>query len=101
MATGTAGARIEPYTTSKHGLVGLTKAAALEGRALGVVVSCLHPGNVATERRQASDAPADQEPMMSTDELAMMAVTMAALPPHVNLLEAIVLPVTQPYLGRG
>ncbi len=90
-----------PYTTSKHGLVGLTKAAALEGRAFGVVVSCLHPGNVATERRQVSDAPADQEPMMSTDELAMMAVTMAALPLHVNLLEAIVLPVTQPYLGRG
>mgnify|MGYP001392253679 FL=1 len=40
-----------PYTTTKHGLVGLTKAAALEGRELGVVVSCLHPGNVLTERR--------------------------------------------------
>lgn len=90
-----------PYSTSKHGLVGLTKTAALEGRPFGVAVSCLHPGNVATERRQASAQPADQEPMMTMDELAQVALTMAALPPHVNLLEAIVLPVEQLYLGRG
>src|SRR5262245_5128677 len=90
-----------PYTTTKHGLTGLTKAAALEGREFGVVVCCLHPGNVATERRRASKAKQDQEPMMTPDELAAAAVTMAAMPPHVNMLEAIVLPVTQQYLGRG
>lgn len=90
-----------PYTTSKHGLVGLTKATALEGRDYGVVVSCLHPGNVATERRAAGDDPADDEPMMTPDELAAAVVTMAALPAHVNMLEAVVLPVTQQYLGRG
>jgi NAD(P)-dependent dehydrogenase (short-subunit alcohol dehydrogenase family) len=90
-----------PYSTTKHALVGLTKATALEGRAFGVVASCLHPGNVATERRQGSDAEADQEPMMTPDELALAAVTMAALPLHVNMLEAIVLPSTQLYLGRG
>jgi NAD(P)-dependent dehydrogenase (short-subunit alcohol dehydrogenase family) len=90
-----------PYTTTKHGLTGLTKAAALEGRDFGVVVSCLHPGNVATERRQASKLKQDEEPMMTPDELAAAAVTMAAMPPHVNMLEAIVLPVTQAYLGRG
>jgi NAD(P)-dependent dehydrogenase (short-subunit alcohol dehydrogenase family) len=90
-----------PYTTTKHGLVGLTKAAALEGRAYGVVVSCLHPGNVVTERRQASSAAADQEPMMTPDEVAMAVLTMATMPPHVNMLEAIVLPVEQAYLGRG
>ncbi|HMO58484.1 MAG TPA: SDR family oxidoreductase [Roseiflexaceae bacterium] len=90
-----------PYTTTKHGLVGLTKAAALEGREHGIVVSCLHPGNVATERRQASDAAQDQEPMMTPDELATTVVTMARLPLHINMLEAIVLPTTQAYLGRG
>ena len=90
-----------PYTTTKHALSGMTKAAALEGREFGVAVSCLHPGNVSTERRQASSAPADQEPMMTPEELATAAVTMAALPLHVNLLEAIILPVTQKYLGRG
>ena len=90
-----------PYTASKHGLVGLTKAIALEGRAHGVVVGCLHPGNVAAEWRQHNDAPIHQEPMMTPEELAAVAVTMAALPLHVNLLEAIVLPTEQLYLGRG
>jgi NAD(P)-dependent dehydrogenase (short-subunit alcohol dehydrogenase family) len=89
-----------PYVASKFGLEGLTRATALDGRAHGIA-SCLHPGNVASERRQASDSPADQEPMMTPDELAAVAVTMAALPPHVNLLDAIVLPVEQLYLGRG
>lgn len=90
-----------PYSTTKHGLVGLTKATALEGREYGVVVSCLHPGNVATERRQIGEELPNEEPMMTPDELASVAVTMAALPAHVNLLEAIVLPTTQLYLGRG
>ena len=90
-----------PYSASKHGLVGLTKSTALEGRDFGVVASCLHPGNVATERRDASDASQDQEPMMTPDDIAMAALTMAALPPNVNMFESIVLPVTQAYLGRG
>ena len=34
-------------------------------------------------------------------ELAQAAVCMATLPPHVNMLEAIVLPVGQLYVGRG
>ena len=90
-----------PYTTSKHGLVGLTKATALEGREFGVVASCLHPGNVETESRASSTTPTNQEPMMSVDDIAQAALTMVALPPHVNMLESIVLPVQQPYLARG
>lgn len=90
-----------PYTTAKHGLVGLTKSIALEGRAFGVAASCLHPGNVATELRQASKELMDEEPMMTIEDVAMTAVTMAALPSNVNLLEAIVLPIDQAYIGRG
>ena len=90
-----------PYTTTKHGIVGLTKAAALEGRDYNVVVSALHPGNVLTERRSAGGRDADQEPMMTVDELAQVALTMCALPLHVNVLEAIALPTTQKYVGRG
>jgi len=90
-----------PYTTTKHGLVGLTRAAALEGREYGISVSCIHPGNVLTERRAASSALSDQEPMMTCDELAETVRTMATLPAHVNMLEAIVLPVEQLYVGRG
>jgi NAD(P)-dependent dehydrogenase (short-subunit alcohol dehydrogenase family) len=90
-----------PYSTTKHGLWGLTQVTALEGRAYGIVCSCLHPGNVMTERRAASSAIQDQEPMMTVDEIAEAAVLMATLPPHVNMLEAIVLPVEQLYVGRG
>ena len=89
-----------PYVTAKHGLVGLTKATALEGRDYGVVASCLHPGLTATGRvPPASDI--GEEQMMAPEDIASAAVTMAALPPNVNMLEAIVLPVVQPYLGRG
>lgn len=90
-----------PYATTKHALVGLTKSIALEGRDFGVSCSILHPGNVGTERRSSSDEEMDQEPMMTSDDIAMAALTMAALPPYVNMLESVVLPLTQKYLGRG
>jgi hypothetical protein len=38
---------------------------------------------------------------MEVAEIAEVAVLMASLPAHVNMLEAIVLPVKQAYLGRG
>ena len=90
-----------PYSTSKHGLWGLTQCTALEGRAYGIAASCLHPGNTLNDRRAQGLTEADQEPMMTTDELAETALLMASLPPHVNMLEAIVLPVEQLYIGRG
>ncbi len=90
-----------PYTSAKHGVWGLTQATALEGRAHGIVVSALHPGNTMVERRMNSDKASDDEPMMTAAELAEVAVQMAAMPPHINFLEAIVLPTTQDYIGRG
>ncbi len=94
-----------PYTSAKHGIWGLTQATALEGREHGIVVSCLHPGNVLVERRQQENLGGMKEdgaePMMSVEELAEVAVHMATLPLHVNFLEAIVLPTTQSYIGRG
>ena len=90
-----------PYSTSKFGLVGLTKSTALEGREFGISASCLHPGNVAVEWRVASSDATDQEPMMKPDDIAAAALAMAALPPNVNMLESVVLPVEQLYLGRG
>lgn len=84
-----------PYSTSKHGLWGLTQVAALEGRPYGISCGCLHPGNTMVERRT------DSEPMMSVADLVSTLLAMAALPPHVNMLEAIVLPIEQLYIGRG
>jgi NAD(P)-dependent dehydrogenase (short-subunit alcohol dehydrogenase family) len=90
-----------PYAAAKFGVWGLTQATALDGRPFGIVASCLHPGNVLVERRQDSGEASDNEPMMSVETIAEAALAMLTLPPHVNMLEAIVLPVGQLYLGRG
>jgi NAD(P)-dependent dehydrogenase (short-subunit alcohol dehydrogenase family) len=84
------------YACSKRGLAALTRSTALEGRSYGVVASCLHPGNVATEMD-----PNPGEPFMAVKDFVNTVLTMATLPSHVNMLETIVLPVTQAYLGRG
>ena len=90
-----------PYTSSKHGLIGLTKSSALEGRAHGISVGCLNPGNVLTEWRDESKGSMHQEPMMDTTAIASAALTMAAMPPEVNMLDTTVLPIGQLYIGRG
>lgn len=90
-----------PYTTSKFGLEGLTRSLALDARDYGIAVSILHPGNTATPIWQGREEIARKEGVMSPDDLARVAVTIAALPPEVNLLESIVLPVSMPFVGRG
>lgn len=89
------------YTAAKFGVQGLTHATALEGRDHGICVSCLHPGNVLVERRINSGLGSDEEPMMSVEAISRAAFTMLTMPPHVNFLEAIVLPNQQLYVGRG
>lgn len=90
-----------PYTAAKFGVWGLTQATALDGRPFGIICSCLHPGNVRVERRVETGLNSDDEPMMSMETIAKVALTMATLPPEVNMLEAIVLPNEQLYIGRG
>jgi hypothetical protein len=89
-----------PYSASKFGIVGLTHVTALEGRDHGITCCCLHPGNIKVERRF-TERQEDAEPMMSIDEISEVALLMATLPPHVEMLEAIVLPHEQLYVGRG
>ncbi len=94
-----------PYTTSKHAVWGLTQSLALEGRDYGIAVSVLHPGNVMVERRAdgKSSTGRDEgpEPLISTADMGRTALLMATLPADTNMLEAIVLPLGQDYLGRG
>ena len=93
------------YTTSKHAVWGLTQSAAIEGRDCNIAVSALHPGNVLVERRMdrrsASGRDEGPEPMMSVNDIGRTALLMATLPPDVNMLEAIVIPSQQLYIGRG
>jgi NAD(P)-dependent dehydrogenase (short-subunit alcohol dehydrogenase family) len=94
-----------PYTTSKHAVWGLTQSLALEGRDHGIAVSALHPGNVWVERRgdgkSATGRDEGPEPLISTADMGKTALLMATLAADANMLEAIVLPLGQDYLGRG
>ena len=89
------------YSASKFGLWGLTQVTSLEGREHGVSACCINPGNTRVERRDEIDSEENREPMMGVEAVAQVAVTMAALPPDVQLLEATVLPLQQPFIGRG
>ena len=89
------------YTTSKFGLEGLTRSLALDARDFGIAVSILHPGNTMTPIWTGREEVARKEGVMSPDDLARVAVTIATLPPEINLLESLVLPVSMPFVGRG
>jgi len=90
-----------PYSASKHGIWGLTQVTALEGRPYGISCGVLHPGNTRSEATMDPTKVVYEEPKMEAEELARAAVLMASLPPHINMLEAIVMPVEQLYIGRG
>lgn len=90
-----------PYTTSKFAVSGLTKALALELRPFNIAVCAVHPGNVMTDIWEKTPQVPEQEGVMTVKDLAETVITIASLPDNVNLFESIILPVSQPYLGRG
>jgi len=91
------------FSATQAALVSLTVSTALEGREHGIVASCLHPGlvDVSTEMEDPSAAADLGEPAINTDDVAAAALTMASLPPNVNMLETLVMPTQQLFLGRG
>ena len=91
-----------PYTASKFGIEGLTRAFALDGREHGVAVSVIHPGNVATDIISKDEIPKrEKEGFVLLEDLEKLAITMLTVSPNINILGSVVLPITQPYLGRG
>lgn len=90
-----------PYTTSKFGLQGMTRALAVEGRELGIMVSCLHPGNVYTDIWDNAPAAVIDEPKMDVADIARVAVLMLSMPANATIIDATVLDPRQPFLGRG
>ncbi len=94
-----------PYTSSKAAIWALTQCTSLDGREFGIAASCLHPGNTAVERRADghADSGRDQgaEVMIEVEEIAKTALLMATLSPDTNMLETVVLPIKQEYIGRG
>ncbi|MDP6822686.1 MAG: SDR family oxidoreductase [Dehalococcoidia bacterium] len=91
------------YTSTKHGMTGLTKQTALEGREFGISCGQLNPGNTMSEIMAATQARegADANPTVPVWTQGEAALYMATLPPEANVLEMTVMPVIQPYVGRG
>lgn len=88
------------YTTTKFGLEGMTRSLALDGRAFGVTASVVHPGSTVTELvPNMAGRPAAES--MQASEVAAVVALMACLPDETNLFEATILPIAQPFFGRG
>jgi len=88
------------YTASKFALEGMTRAIAFDGRDHNITCSILHPGQT---RSSLVPGITDQKKDNQIDpaDLGRLVVYMASLPPEIAVLDALVLPVKVPYLGRG
>lgn len=90
------------YAAAKFGLHGITQSMALDGREHGITVSIIDPG--VTESHLAGAGPRPTRPatqMMKAEEIAEIALLIARLPDETNLMEAVVLPIGMPFLGRA
>ena len=97
-----------PYTASKHGIAGLTKSTALDGRKYDIACGQIDIGNAATEMTarmkegvlQANGTLA-AEPTMDVENVARAIVYMASLPLDANVLFMTVMASKMPFAGRG
>ncbi len=97
-----------PYTASKHGVLGLTKSTALDGRAFNIACGQIDIGNASTPltARMAQGVPQANgtraiEPTIDADHIARAVVYMAGLPLDANVLNMTVMATQMPFVGRG
>ena len=96
------------YTATKHGITGLTKALALEGRRHGIACGQIDIGNAGTDMTRQLEVGALQadgsllpEPTMSADDVADAVLYMVELPLSANVLSMTVMASGMPFVGRG
>ena len=96
------------YTATKHAVSGLTRTAALDGRAHDIAVGQIDIGNAAsemTDRMVAGVPQADgtlkPEPRMPLKSVSDALLTMANLPADSNVLFMTVMATKMPFVGRG
>lgn len=96
------------YAASKHGITGLTKALALEGRAHNIAAGQIDIGNAATELTAGiaagslqADGSIRPEPTIDASHVARLVVQTVELPLEVNVPFLTVMATGMPYIGRG
>lgn len=95
-----------PYTATKHGVTGLTRQIALDGRPVNIACGQIDIGNAETDllRDAAAQAVAqgDAPPeVMDVAHVADAVHAMASLPPTANVLFQTIMATKMPYVGRG
>ncbi|MEP0324807.1 SDR family oxidoreductase [Bauldia litoralis] len=96
------------YNATKHGVSGITKSVALEGRPYGIACGQIDIGNAATDMTQRMSGGVLQangslapEPTMNVKAVADAIVYMAGLPLDANVLTMTVMATNMPFVGRG
>jgi NAD(P)-dependent dehydrogenase (short-subunit alcohol dehydrogenase family) len=97
-----------PYTATKHGVTGLTKATSLDGRKYDIACGQIDIGNASTEMAEKMKKGVPQpngtiavEPTMDPADVARAVVYMASLPLNANVQFMTVMATKMPFLGRG
>jgi NAD(P)-dependent dehydrogenase (short-subunit alcohol dehydrogenase family) len=97
-----------PYTATKHGMTGLTKSTALDGRKYDIACGQIDIGNADTNmtvRMKAGIMQANgtlaAEPTMDVAHVAQAILYMASLPLEANVLFMTVMATKMPLVGRG
>ena len=99
-----------PYTSTKHGITGLTRASNLDGRAYDIAVGQIDIGNAATPMTDRMvngpgvmqpDGSMKQEPRMDAKAVGDAVAYMAGLPLDANVLFMTVMASKMPFVGRG
>jgi NAD(P)-dependent dehydrogenase (short-subunit alcohol dehydrogenase family) len=97
-----------PYTATKHGVAGLTKSIALDGRAFDIACGQIDIGNAQTDMtaRMAkgvlqADGRVAVEPRIDSAEIGEAIVHMASLPLSSNILFMALMATKMPFVGRG
>ena len=97
-----------PYTATKHAITGLTKSAALDGRAFDIACGQIDIGNAATEMTRQfargvpqADGSIAAEPVFDARHVADAVLYMAALPLDANVQFLTITATKMPFIGRG
>jgi NAD(P)-dependent dehydrogenase (short-subunit alcohol dehydrogenase family) len=97
-----------PYTASKHGVTGLTKASSLEGRAFNIACGQVDIGNASSAMTKKIEEGALQpdgskkvEATMHVEEVGRAVAYMASLPLNTNIPTITIMANQMPYAGRG
>lgn len=97
-----------PYTATKHAVLGLTRAGALDGRKYDIAVGQIDIGNALTDMAMPMTKGVMQahgdlaiEPTMDVENVANAVAHMASLPLDANILTMNVMATKMPFVGRG